>query len=849
MKRYGYFIKWFFILLFCLSLKGRLFAQANYETIVVGFTEKRIGQFEIEVLKRGKDVYIPFVSVFKILRTKVDPSWDLTSITGFYVTKDSAFRIDINKKEAVYKKRKFVLYPNDYIITDKDLFLREGFFRDLFGIDIKYNDRKLEVLLKSKAGFAVLQQSRRQKAYQRLVAQEIIEPTINYGRDAKLFSLGKLNYSLTSTRYTNAKYNHRYHFALGSQILGGDLETSVKGFLNRNIREQDITGNIKYPFFNNRLIGLITLGDIQRRMFIGGRLLGIDITNRPPERRYNFGSASLTRTVSPQTEFLLNTSSRVPIYFNTANETTFTTQIPLYYGYREIIESRYNWYGEERSSRSYIIVPPTMVPPGEIDYDISVGRTRSRGYPWYGAAELGYGATNSITLGSGIEYSDRKRLDEKLFPYTFATMRVYNSVYFEAQYSPFIRTLATLSWRNWDQKSIDLQFKQYARNSVINPQGLKNSSSVNFILPFPINSISYQLSGLFTYNHMDIGDNYGYSLSAGANFRSISITYTNTKSTRPNYGTVFFDSRLALTIQATPHSTLSAIGQYDHKENRVRSGSLGLILPISSLLTVNVFVDRNFILKDLIAYAGITLSPPFTKSRTSIVKSNLGTTFSHTLSGEILGSTETGDIIFNNYAHSTRGYVMAHAFFDENGNNIRDGNENYLKNVGIGIDQLSTFGFSLVKKYNQESYLISGQNYRDYIFRIKNKDLEEPFWTPKYERISIKAEPNKLKTLNIPVVNGGVIKGLVLLYDSTSAPGVTLILTEGGNKKFSKKIKTGSSGEYEFLPIPPGNYTLKIDDAVLSTTGYFSDPAELSVTVTGELGKEYVDTQFTLRKP
>lgn len=849
MTRYGYFVKWFFILLFVLSLKGKLIAQANYDTLVVGFTEKRIGQFEIEVLKRGKDVYIPLVSIFKILRTKVEPSFNFTIITGFYVTKDSTFRIDINKKEASYKKRKLVLSPDDYIVTDKDLFLHESFFRDLFGINIKYDERKLEILLKSKANFAVLQQNRRIKANQRLAAQEFIEPTLNLGRDAKLFNLGKLSYSIISTRYTNKKYNHRYNFTLGSQILGGDLEGSVRGLLNKKIREQDITGNIKYPFFNNRTIGLITIGEIQRRMFIGGRLLGVDITNRPPERRFYFGTIALNRTVPPQSEYLLNTASRSPIYFNTANETTFTTQIPLFYGYREIIESRFNWYGEESSSRYYIIVPPAMVPSGDLDYDISVGRNRSKGYPWYGAAELSYGATNSITLGSGLEYADRKRLREKIYPYTFATMRVSNNVYFAAEYSPFVRTLATLSWRNWDQKSIDLQFRQYATNYVLNPQGLKNFSSVNFIFPFPINSISYQLSGLFNYNQMVIGNNYGYSLSASANFRSVALTYTNTRSTRLNYGTVFFDSRLALTVQASPHSTLSATGQYDHKENRVRSGSLGVILPISPLLSVNIFIERNFILKDLIAFASITISPPFTKSRTSIAKSNQGTTLSHTLTGEILGSTETGDIIFNKYAHGKRGYIIAHPFFDANGNNVRDGNENYLKNVGIGIDQLSTFSFAMLKKYDQKSYLISGQTYRDYTFKIKNKDLEEPFWTPKYERISIKAEPNKLKTLNIPVVAGGVIIGLVLLYDSTAAPGVTLILTEDGNKKFSKKIQSGSSGEYEFSPVPPGNYTLKIDDAVLSATGYFSDPAELSVVVTGEPGNEYVDTKFTLRKP
>jgi hypothetical protein len=786
--------------------------------------------------------------MFNILRVKIEASPDYSILNGYFIGKDSTYTIDIVKGEAKYKKRKLTIYTNDYILTPKDIYIRDGFLRDLFNMDIEYNDRRTEVVLKSKSAYPEIQQRNREKYYQKSKETEYIEPTLNLGRTPKIFSLGKLNYRVSSTRFSNQKYYHRYNLFLGSQILGGDLEMSLRGTINKQIKEKDIQGNIKYPFFNNRLIGLVTMGDIQRRSFIGGSLLGIDITNSPPERRYNFGSLSLSTTVQPRQEYIFSATGTPSIYIAAANETTFTAKFPFYFGFNEILEKRYDWYGEEQLTRRYVIVPSSMLPPGNFDYKISLGRLRQKYYPWYGAMDLIYGATHYITLGGGFEYADRKFLQEKLYPYTFSTLRIYDNIYAVAEYSPFVKTRATLSWRKWDQKSIDVQFQQFVRNAFFNPRNLKYSSSISSIFPFQVKSTNFQLSGLLTQNTLQQGNEYGYSVGGGVNFEKLTISFSNMKSTHENLKTIFFDSRLAVTIQASAFSTLSLMGQYDHKENRLRSTNLGLTLPISSFLFVNIFVERNFIQQDFIAFASITLLPPFIRSQTSATKSNYGVTLNQVFSGEIIGSLEEADVMFRNRTQKRRGYIQTHAFYDANNNGKLDKDEKYLKDVNIGVDRLGYYGGSVTQKVDDHTYITAGENYRDYVFKIRNRDLEEPFWVPSHERISTKAEPNKLKTLNIPVVYGGIIKGVVNLLSGESASGVPVTLVKDDNIKFKKIVKTGSSGDFEFPVVPPGNYTVTLDNEYLSSVGYISEPLVQTIEVIGTTEQEFIDVQFILKK-
>jgi hypothetical protein len=841
-----------FLGMLSLLLGYNTFAKTNPETIVVGFYENRLGRYEIEIIKKEKDVYLPLISIFDILRLKNDLSPDRLVVKGYIIDKDSTFVIDINKNEAKYRKQKYEISQNDYISTSKEIYFKENILKLVFGFDIKYDERRVEVVLKSKLQFPGVKEQQRQRSYKKQLEKTYVEPELVLGRSSKFFSLGKIGYYLNSQKTINKSFIHSYRFNLGSQILGGDLEASVRGIINKPIKQRDLSGKLLYPFFGNRYVSQVTIGDIQRRSYVGGQLFGVDITNSPAERRSLFGDIEYSVPVKSKEELLMSARAGYPLYVAPQNDTIITKKDPLFYGYTNLVMQKFDWYGQEIFQRRFVIVPSTMLPQGDLDYKMSIGKLRQKDYPLYGGLDLNYGATSNITLGAGVEYTDRARLKEKIYPYTSSTFRISDNIYSTAEFSPFVRSQAALTWEAWDQKRIDIQHQIYARNSVFNPREIKNTSSLSINLPFSSNSTSFILSGTFTKNILKVGSEDSYNLNAGASFRRLSISYNNTRYKQEGIGTLLFNSQLGIVINATSFSSISLNGVYDHLNDRLRNTTIGINLPITSIFMVNIFVDRSFIQQDITAVASISIRPPFISSNTSAIKSASGVTYHQTLSGEILGSSETFDVLFRNHSDTRQGYFLTHTFFDENNNGKMDKGEKYIKNTGITTERsgFSSGGFS--QKYDDETYFSRGDYYRDYVFRVKTKDLEEPFLAPLYDGISIKAEPNKLKTVNIPILNGGIVKGVINLKDGSPATGVTVLMTnqniKSGVKNSLKTTKTNSHGEFEFPAVPPGSYKVYLDTDEISKAGYVAEPDYTTVEVTGESGKEYIDVMFALKQ-
>ncbi len=824
------------------------------DTLYIEFYEKRLGRIEIEVLKSQKDTYLPLLSIFNFLRIKVDAAPGFSIVKGYFIEPDSVYEINFAMGQAKYRKKIVDIFRTDYIITDKEIFLHESFYKHLFGLDIKYDDRRVEVVLKSNKRFAELQKRGREKNYQRQLERVYSEPELNLGKSTNIFNAGTLVYNISTLKNPNDIFRYNYNFKAGAQVFGGDLETSVRGQVYKPIKDRDVRANIKYPFFNNRLIQLVTLGDIQKSSNVGGNLWGVNITNTPPERRQQFGSIVTPARISANEEYLYTPLGSTPIYISMNRDTSFDVTSNIYYGYNQIVERRFDFYGQEYTERKYLVIPSTMLPRGTVDYRLTFGKIRIKNYPFYGSGEVQYGATERITLGTGIEYTDRKNFTDKFYPYTFSTVRLTDNLYGTAEFSPFIKSQINLFWQTWNQTSIGLQNYLYAKNKVLNSRGIKYSTNLNFQLPLSANSSFFVVNGIITRNVLERGEETGFNVSFGANYKKFSFNYAVTHYSQIGYGTTFFTSRAGFTVQATSFSSILLNGRYDHKINRLSNASIGLNIPLSSMFLFNMFAERNFLNHEFFVFANLIVQLPFIRSQTTGLKSTHGISLNQSFSGMILGSTQSWDVLFRNRAPIRRGYYLTRTFYDDNYNGIKDKNERYLKNVSITAERLGTFGGAAISKYNDETYLASGEYYRDYVFRVRMRDLDEPFWVPLYDGISMRSEPNKLKTLNIPIVSGGIIKGSVTLADGSPVPALTVFLIKEGqterssNKILEKITKTNSLGEFEYPAMPKGTYLVKLDDEYLRSSNFIAEPESQTVEITGEPGSEYVDAIFRIKQ-
>ncbi|MDP2209083.1 MAG: carboxypeptidase-like regulatory domain-containing protein, partial [Bacteroidota bacterium] len=703
-----------------------------------------------------------------------------------------------------------------------------------------------------------------QKSFQKQIEKRINLPGKELGREAFIFDFGKFNYNISTIKTDNINYRHRYNFKLGGQMLWGDYETSILGIVNKPIKERDIRGFINYPFFNNRILKQVTIGDIQKRSFVGGMLFGVDVTNKPPERRIDFGQTSFSTKIPAGSEYYSTGLSAVPTYFFTQTETTITSTVPLRIGYNEFKAHIYDWYGQEKSLRKYYIVPPSMIPSGELDYRISVGKLRQRNYPFYSSGDFQFGATNHITLGAGLEYLDKKNIRNKLFPYTYSTVRLFDNIFGSAEFSPFVMSQASLTWQTYDQRVVNLQYIIRAKSLSLNPRGIKNTINMNFQFPYVSNIYNLILNGVYTYNNLKDGFEESFNLKVGSAFRRFSLNYSIIKYyslLEYEYTVVedeenivktasiiakYLDGNMNVAIQATTSSSLVLGGRYDHIANKLKAGNIGLTLPILSFLNIHIFFEKYFKDQSILAFASLNLRPSFLNSSTTAVKSSKGYSYSQRISGEIIGSTQTYDFIFQNRSTTRQGYFLTSAYLDKNNDGIKDNDEEYIKNVRFNVGRKESFGLSSTRKYDDVSHLTRGEMYRDYVFSVQTRDLEDPLWVPLYDGLGIKSEPNKLKTVEIPMVIGGIIIGSVTGTDGNPVSGILVIMQ--GPKKMKKTTFTNSQGEFEFPALPPGEYAININEEILKQSGLVSEPSHEIIVITGEPGKDFVTVDFMLKE-
>lgn len=874
-KEYQKIISGFAIILvlyICL-LNNNVYSQVQTrttDTLIVDFFETRIGRIEINILKRDKDVYLPITDIFNFLRLKYELNLEKNYIKGFIVSPDSSYEINFETNQGRYKNNFIDLRSIDFLRIKEKVFIHENVFRNLFKWNIKFDENRMEVVLKSKSPFPFIQQRQRQRSYSRQVEREIIVSDLYIGRKPLPLNLGKLNYNINSYKLQNKDIYTRYNFLLGGQFLWGDFEGSIRGTLNKKIKERDLQGSIKYPFFDNRYLQQITIGDIYKRSFVGSNLFGIDITNIPPERRSVFSSYTVKSNVNALNEYYLTGRGIPPVYTFTERDTSIETPMTLYFGYNEITERMYDWYGQQKSIVSYMIIPYTMIPPGELDYRLSGGVLRQKNYPVYSSGDLRYGATQHITLGAGVEYLDRENLKDKIFPYTYTTVRLYNNLYANAEFSPFVLGRVNLNWQTYDQKIFNIRYSLHNKNKTLNPRNITNSYGASFHYPFTTTIFTNYFNLNFDQNLLEKGNEQFLRAGFGSIFKGFSIGYSFSRYTSSTtysirelfynedtdeeeyrdidktFKTKYIESLLNISTNPTVFSNIFAGARFDHVVNRLKTTQIGITISFISSLALNLIVEKNFITNDIFAFLNLTFNPSYISAAVSMIKGNFGNTYSASIRGEVIGSTQTFDLLFNRITQRKRGYLLNSAFIDLNRNGVKDRGEQYLKDVRISGQLKDGFGVPYSRKYSDYNYLISGELYRDYILKIRTYDLEDPLLVPLYEGITVKAEPNKLKRIDIPIVTGGIINGVVVDEIGNPGGGVTIKLSKAG--KVRKITLTNSQGEFEFPTVPPGIYQIFVDEASLRAFGLISDPEKREIEITGKPEEGYVSTSFVLKQ-
>jgi hypothetical protein len=117
------------------------------------------------------------------------------------------------------------------------------------------------------------------------------------------------------------------------------------------------------------------------------------------------------------------------------------------------------------------------------------------------------------------------------------------------------------------------------------------------------------------------------------------------------------------------------------------------------------------------------------------------------------------------------------------------------------------------------------------VVAVDSSTLASPLWVPAYNSVSVETGPNRFRTLDIPILPGGVIEGRVVRESVDSAvpvSGARLLLRRHGSSQ-TVQLVTFSDGGFYLIGVKPGAYELSVDPAMLAKLGLSAWPVAFTM--------------------
>jgi hypothetical protein len=196
------------------------------------------------------------------------------------------------------------------------------------------------------------------------------------------------------------------------------------------------------------------------------------------------------------------------------------------------------------------------------------------------------------------------------------------------------------------------------------------------------------------------------------------------------------------------------------------------------------------------------------------------------LQGSAVYDRAQGGVTFTPEPAIERAGLSGRVFLDANGNGRYDTGEELLPGVSVRA------GYSSAETDSSGEYRIWNLvPFEPVLLTVDTLTLPSPLWVPGFAAARVEPGPNQFRTLDIPVVPGGVVEGR-LVRDTPAGPqpvgGVEVTLREQATGR-RRTLVTFSDGEIYVIGIRPGTYEMTVDAEHLRQSGLRSVPVQFTL--------------------
>jgi hypothetical protein len=844
------------------SVQGQGQSSQTEQKILVELKIADVGSKEIDIIVKGNDAFVPVTQSFGFIGIKIDKGSVTDRLSGFFINGDSSYTIDTRSGTAKFGNNVVPLSQSDYLLRDTTMYFRTTFLNALFGLDMKFYSRRLQVEIKNSHRLPIYMATRRRLAMQRNLSRvNFAEPDLYFGRKFDPFDGARLDWTGT-TRFSGSLFlASRYSLSLGTEMFGGDFSGRVVGTAQLHQSKTQWRGRERFPFFGTPYIRQIIVGDFVSFGLVPREVTGIEVTNRPAAPRHIFSRQVFGGSFDPKIDVSLTGSIEGLQLQQTDDIGNYQLEAPILYGQGLVEVHAFDQWGQEKILQYRMNVPRTLLPAGEVEYSASLARIRPPSNLVTSSNSINWGVTPEMTIGAKVDFYDLVGIPQKTYIGLTGTSRIFSGLVFDGIVVPSGFSRFAFDWIFPSSASVTLTETRFARNAFFNPAKELEEASLNVLLPVTLGSGRFTLAVFGNRAHFPTFRDDELQAAISSAFSIFSPRLSTRVVQRSNYGDGSSTQIQLSSISMGMFLPSGLLGRteltYNHLSKSLETINADIVKRFPSSFLVGLSYFRIPALESYNFGLRVEYYFPFARTQVGTSTSGGGQyEYSLASSGSVtLGFPNTGFLFDNRPNFVGYGGFILHPFLDANGNGVADPGEATIDKGRIFFSNIDVGGQSRVLTTdNFSNNRITG--YEEYNLFLDPQSLDNPIWVPQYNSIRLLSEPNYIKRVDIPVVNGGFIRGTITVSDGAVKPaeGIKVVLTAvSGNGKSLKKIRketsTFSTGEYEFSAVPPGRYIIEIDAGQVSGLGYSATPLshDISVVVKPD-GDVVADQDFRLNR-
>jgi hypothetical protein len=122
--------------------------------------------------------------------------------------------------------------------------------------------------------------------------------------------------------------------------------------------------------------------------------------------------------------------------------------------------------------------------------------------------------------------------------------------------------------------------------------------------------------------------------------------------------------------------------------------------------------------------------------------------------------------------------------------------------------------------------------WEELLISVDTLGLASPWWMPEYGAVAVTPTPNLVRSVDVPLVIGGIVEGSLLLEGSASRSftgPLPILLVELGTGTRTV-IESFSDGSFYRMGLRPGHYEARVDETLLRTIGLTGEPLRFEIT-------------------